>query len=154
MCVDSDTNKASVGATCEYSNMNPYCYEYCDLEDDYCETLCKDVDTAKDYNGYPMIQDYVFGNKRFCGQKIKTNEEKRYGNFENFANVERSLTCSEGKRNCGFENEPICIDSVHECPITKIKLLSKQDTNYTMEIDGFEIIDFMNEDFVLASSRD
>ena len=58
MCVDSDTNKASVGATCEYSNMNPYCYEYCDLEgtvDEYCETVCKDVDTAKDYNGYPMI---------------------------------------------------------------------------------------------------
>ena len=143
MCVDSDTNEASIGATCEYSNMNPYCKIVdCDDEDGTCRTVCEDVDTAKDYNGYPMIQDYVFGNKRFCGQKIKTsaNGDKRYGNYENFANVERSLTCSEGKRNCGFENEPICIDSIHECPITEIKLVSKQDNNYSTEIVGFETI--------------
>ena len=57
MCVD-DYQWATKGSTCSYQSR----HETCDSDGNNCEAT-----TAKDYQSFPMVQDYVFGGKRFCG---------------------------------------------------------------------------------------
>lgn len=110
MCVDA-YQWATKGSTCQYLGRD----QTCDSEGENCVPT-----TARNFPGFPMIQDYVFGGKRFCGQKLHQIDNNGIDNHITFANVERSLICSDGKRNCGPENEPICIDNLFDCPITDI----------------------------------
>ena len=66
-------------------------------------------------------------------------------------NVERKTNCSEGKRNCGTELDPICIVTSQGCPITSILYLPKAQYESDYRTKGYTAVDF-DENNVIASS--
>ena len=63
------------------------------------------------------------------------------------------MTCSDGKRNCGLETEPICIDSLFECPITSILYMPKSQYEASYQQQGYEAIKFGDGENVIATSN-
>ena len=64
------------------------------------------------------------------------------------------MTCSEGKRNCGLDTEPICIDERLECPITSILYMPKSLYDLeNLQSQGHEAIDFGDGENVLVTSN-
>lgn len=111
LCID-DFRWATKGSTCVSQGR----HKECDSDGENCVKT-----TAKEYEGFPMLQNHEFGGKKFCGKKIMDDSK-----FLTFMNVERNQQCSEGKRNCGSDTEPICISNQDECLITDIRFITKQ----------------------------
>ena len=63
------------------------------------------------------------------------------------------MTCSDGKRNCGFDTEPICIDSLIDCPITSILFMPRSQYEASYQQQDYEAIEFESEENVIASSN-
>lgn len=100
-----------------------------------------------------MVQSYIFNGKKFCGQKMHQMEGKTGHEHITFLNVERITTCSDGKRNCGTDEEPLCIDNLFECPITDILFISKGQFDGQYSSQGYEAVEFGDGLNVLASSK-
>ena len=63
------------------------------------------------------------------------------------------MTCSDGKRNCGFETEPICIDSLFECPITSILFMPSSEYEASYQQQGYEANESGDGENVIAFSN-
>jgi hypothetical protein len=74
-------------------------------------------------------------------------------NQTNSFNVERNIACSDNKRNCGLDTDPICIEESLDCPITNILYMPRSQYEATYKEQGYEAVEFGDEINVLATSN-
>ena len=118
---------ASKGETCKSRKNNYLCKDR--SSEDGCEgTNCPCTHSGKkgdDYPGFPMIQNYNFNGKKFCGKRIlkevtKDSQGVERKEYYSYRNAGMNKKCLASENNCGSKLSPICISKDHKCPITRI----------------------------------